>query len=86
MYGLLLVILLLGYGLVEVPRQLWRKSRLRTALNHLYFNTVSLYEELLDSEGQIEETMAQVKQWEQNVGPEDPWYPYIQELVVEVPL
>lgn len=36
-YGLLFIILLLGHGLVQVPRQLWETSFIDRELQRLYF-------------------------------------------------
>ena len=36
-WGLFLLVLLLGYGLVEVPRSLWHKSQTTLHLNRIYF-------------------------------------------------
>lgn len=43
-YGLLFIILLLGQGLIQVPRQLWETSFDDTELQRLYFNATQVCE------------------------------------------
>lgn len=41
-YGLLFIILLLGQGLIQVPRQLWETSFNDKELQRLYFNATQV--------------------------------------------
>lgn len=41
-YGLLFIILLLGQGLIQVPRQLWETSFNDMELQRLYFNATQV--------------------------------------------
>lgn len=43
-YGLLFIILLLGQGLIQVPRQLWETSFNDTELQRLYFKATQVCE------------------------------------------
>lgn len=42
-YGLLFIILLLGQGLIQVPRQLWETSFNDMELQRLYFNATQVW-------------------------------------------
>lgn len=42
-YGLLFIILLLGQGLIQVPRQLWETSFNDKELQRLYFNATQVH-------------------------------------------
>lgn len=48
-YGMLLIVVMLGYGLVEAPRALWIKSDPRRALTRLEFRAPDLEENLFDA-------------------------------------
>jgi len=61
LWGLLLSILLLGYGLVEVPRKLWRSSNVGTRMNYLLYKTATAHEQLGDARDTLDETLALYK-------------------------
>merc|ERR1719285_1225999 len=65
LWGLLLSILLLGYGLVEVPRKLWRSSDLTTRMDFLLYKIASVHEQHADARDQLDETLALYKKAEQ---------------------
>lgn len=54
-WGLLILALLLGYGLVEVPRTLWYASRRKYTLNHCYFKAAKLYSDMSDANEKLNE-------------------------------
>lgn len=49
-WGLFLVIMFMGYGLVAVPRRLWFTGNPQKHLNQLYGNASRVKEECMDSE------------------------------------
>jgi hypothetical protein len=54
-WGLLLVIIFMGYGLVSVPRNLWYSGNYVRHLHQLYANASRLKEECMDSELEFNE-------------------------------
>lgn len=48
-WGLLILAVLLGYGLVEVPRGMFLSSLRRYTLNHCYFRAAKLYIDMAES-------------------------------------
>ena len=56
-WGLLLLVLLMGYGLVEIPRTAWNYARLDYKLAHGYFKISKLSVEKEDSEEQLADTL-----------------------------
>ncbi len=54
-WGLLILTLLLGYGLVEVPRSLWNTTRRRHTMNHCYFKAAKLYTDLAEADDNLKE-------------------------------
>ena len=56
-WGLLILTLLLGYGLVEVPRTLFNASRRRYSLNHCYFKAAKLYTDMADVNDKLGEVV-----------------------------
>jgi len=60
-WGLTLLVLMLGYGLVEVPRTLWNSSKRGYSLNQAYFKISKLWGERSDAEGTLEEVLVSVE-------------------------
>jgi hypothetical protein len=54
-WGLTLLVLLLGYGLVEVPRNLWLRSKPGWVLEHDYFQASKLAVEKSEAEEEVED-------------------------------
>lgn len=59
-WGLFLLVFMMGYGLVEVPRILWRSSQRGYSLNQAYFKISKLFGERNDAEGNLEEVLVSV--------------------------
>lgn len=56
-WGLFLLVLLLGYGLVEIPRSYWSASRHGHLLVKTYFKAAKLMTEKADAEENLEDVM-----------------------------
>lgn len=56
-WGLFLLVLLLGYGLVEIPRSYWNSSRHGHLLVKTYFKASKLMTEKADAEENLEDVM-----------------------------
>ncbi|CAO3648848.1 unnamed protein product [Cunninghamella blakesleeana] len=54
-WGLFLVIMFMGYGLVSVPRTLWNSGNIRKRLDELYIKAPRVKEECIDSELEFNE-------------------------------
>merc|ERR1719228_1927292 len=60
-WGLTLLVFMMGYGLVEVPRTLWNSSKRGYSLNQAYFKVSKLWGEKNDAEGTLEEVLVSVE-------------------------
>lgn len=56
-WGLFLLVLLLGYGLVEIPRSYWNASQHGHMLIKTYFKASKLMTEKADAEESLEDVM-----------------------------
>ena len=56
-WGLFVLVLMLGYGLVEVPRTLWNRSQRGHQLTHAYFKVSKLMSEKSDAEETLEDVL-----------------------------
>lgn len=59
-WGLFLVILLMGYGVVAIPRLLWWRGDLESTLKYLQFNTSVLHTSLSDTKHELVELAKQI--------------------------
>lgn len=84
-WGLLLLLLLLGYGLVEIPRSLWRSAHYRTRLDRCRFEIVAARKKLLDARDGLAESVGTLKRYTEKVGRQDPFWHLIEQIVSEVP-
>lgn len=56
-WGLFLLVLLLGYALVEVPRSLWNSSKSGYVLNYSYFKAAKLSSEKCEAEETVDDIL-----------------------------
>lgn len=56
-----MLVFMMGYGLVEVPRVLWHSSKRGYSLNQAYFKISKLWGEKNDAEGSLEEVLVSVQ-------------------------
>ncbi|KAM8960991.1 G-protein coupled receptor-associated protein LMBRD2 isoform 1-T1 [Pelodytes ibericus] len=60
-WGLFLLVLLLGYGLVEIPRSHWKGAKKGYLLMKTYFKAAKLMTEKADAEENLEDAMEEVR-------------------------
>ena len=60
-WGLLLLVLLIGYGLVELPRNAWNMSQPNLRLEQTYFRIAKLSTDKEDAEEELSECLTEVK-------------------------
>jgi hypothetical protein len=61
-WGLFLLILLLGFGLIDFPRTMWLKSDYNLHLKQSYFQLARLHIEKCEAEEELEDLVAEIKQ------------------------
>uniref|UniRef100_A0A8C6USE1 LMBR1 domain containing 2b n=1 Tax=Neogobius melanostomus TaxID=47308 RepID=A0A8C6USE1_9GOBI len=66
-WGLFLLVLLLGYGLVEIPRSYWNGSRHGHMLIKTYFKASKLMTEKADAEENLEDVMEEVRKVSESI-------------------
>lgn len=66
-WGLFLLVLLLGYGLVEIPRTYWLSSNQAYLLNKTYFKVAKMTTEKADAEENLANVMEEVSTVHQSV-------------------
>ncbi|KAH9364524.1 hypothetical protein HPB48_022765 [Haemaphysalis longicornis] len=61
-WGLFLLVLLLGHGLVEVPRGLWQRAQRGHALRRAYFRAAKLSLERAEAQERLDELLQEIQQ------------------------
>jgi len=56
-WGLCLLVLLLGYGLIDVPRSCWHSARMRQRLARTYFSLAKMSLERAEAEEALEDVL-----------------------------
>lgn len=84
-WGLLILALLLGYGLVEVPRTLFNASRRGYTLKHCYFKAAKLYMDMADADDKLKEVTDRVKKVSQSLKYNDPLRKYMDVIIGKFP-
>lgn len=66
-WGLFLLVLLLGYGLVEIPRSHWNGAKRGYLLMKTYFKAAKLMTEKADAEENLEDIMEEVRKVSESI-------------------
>ncbi|CAH0727923.1 unnamed protein product, partial [Brenthis ino] len=85
-WGLFLLILLLGYALVEVPRNLWNNSKKNYTLNYSYFKVAKLSTDKCEAEETMDEILESLNSVTAAVGPGHPLYRHVETIVQKLPI
>jgi hypothetical protein len=84
-YGLFLLFCLLSYGLVEIPKKLWRQRNRTMILRAMQFQAVGQLEELEKSKEELETTLKLVKAYQDAVGLDSSFKPFMDTILKKVP-
>ncbi|XP_047527375.1 LMBR1 domain-containing protein 2 homolog isoform X1 [Vanessa atalanta] len=85
-WGLFLLILLLGYSLVEVPRNLWNNSKKNYTLTYTYFKIAKLSTDKCEAEETVEEILESLNSITAAVGPGHPLHRHVETIVQKLPI
>ncbi|XP_071488144.1 G-protein coupled receptor-associated protein LMBRD2-like [Diadema antillarum] len=84
-WGLFLLVLLLGYGLVEVPRQYWMESKQGYLLHHTYFLLAKLSTEKSEAEENLEDILEDIRRASDAVRYNHPLRKHVNTVVSKCP-
>lgn len=85
-YGLILTICLMGYGLVDIPRYLFRKSNRIATLRYYSVMAYKYKEGIEKAKGDLLKTLKVVKTISDKVRDHDPYRPYLDIILRKCPL
>jgi len=85
LWGLFLIIVMLGYGLVAVPRSLWRAGNLEIRLKHAYFQASQIDETVEELHHKLHDVVHMIKLAAAAVHTESQLLPIVQTLIAKCP-
>ena len=84
-WGLCLVILTLGYGIVAIPKKVWRRSSVRSRLPKYYFDVGKARSKLDDAREDLLKTLRTLKSYDMYLDATDPFRKYVAAIIAEDP-
>lgn len=85
-WGLFLLVLLLGYALVEVPRKLWNNSNYSYVLNHAYFKAAKLSSDKAEAEESVDDVLESLQAMSLAVKSSHPLHPNLETILQKIPI
>ncbi|XP_072940519.1 LMBR1 domain-containing protein 2 homolog isoform X2 [Epargyreus clarus] len=85
-WGLFLLILLLGYALVEVPRNLWNNSKKNYTLTYSYFKIAKLSTDKCEAEETVDDILDSLNSVTAAVGPTHPLHRHVETIIQKLPI
>ncbi|XP_026290812.1 LMBR1 domain-containing protein 2 homolog isoform X2 [Frankliniella occidentalis] len=85
-WGLFLLVLLLGYALVEVPRSLWNASKKGYLLHYAYFHAAKLSCDKCEAQDAVDDVLETLKALSAAVRSNHPQYRNLETILQKVPI
>lgn len=76
-FGLLIMICLLGYGIVDIPRYLWQQADMKRSLTYIEFQAVKMDDAVNDSESALKEVLCDVQAYDEKVPADHALRPFV---------
>ncbi|CAG0886083.1 unnamed protein product [Cyprideis torosa] len=84
-WGLFLLVLLLGYGLVEVPHTVWQSTLRGHQLNQAYFKAVKLALEKQQAQEDVDDSLGVIQNLEEQISRTHPFRPQMEVILSKLP-
>ncbi|KAG5898796.1 hypothetical protein JTB14_011006 [Gonioctena quinquepunctata] len=85
-WGLFLLVLLLGYALVEVPRRLWEKSNHSLTLTQSYFKAAKLSSDKCEAEETVDDVLESLQAVSLAVRSDHPLHQHLETILQKIPV
>lgn len=80
-WGLTLLVLLLGYGLVELPRSCWHAANTQLRVKRLCFKMAKITMEKIEAEEELEDVLAEVSRVNNSMSPTNPLRKFLEVIL-----
>lgn len=84
-WGLIMQMLMLGFGLVDIPRYLWRRYDLSTTLKLYQYQAAKMSLEMAEASEKLEEVYEEVRSVAGRLPKEDPLRKYVSIILMKCP-
>mmetsp|Transcript_6882 Transcript_6882/g.17357 ORF Transcript_6882/g.17357 Transcript_6882/m.17357 type:complete len:785 (+) Transcript_6882:126-2480(+) len=84
-WGLFVLIMMMGYGLVQIPRKIWWSSNREMQLKRYQFNVVSLSQKLDTYRAKYNTVRQRIKAADESIHERDPFRPFVEQIIAELP-
>ncbi|XP_059178168.1 G-protein coupled receptor-associated protein LMBRD2-like [Physella acuta] len=84
-WGLFVLVLMLGYGLVDVPRSLWNKSKRGYMLSNTYFKIAKLSTEKTEAEEALEDVLEETRRAAEKIRYNHPLRKHMDTILTKCP-
>ncbi|KAK7100923.1 G-protein coupled receptor-associated protein LMBRD2-like [Littorina saxatilis] len=84
-WGLFVLVLMLGYGLVEVPRSMWNNSKRGHKLSITYFKIAKLSTEKTEAEEALEDVLEEIRRCADKIRYNSPLRPHMDTVLAKCP-
>ncbi|KAL5016235.1 hypothetical protein ScPMuIL_005824 [Solemya velum] len=84
-WGLFVLVLMLGYGLVEVPRNMWNSSKRGMLLGRSWFKVSKLSTEKTEAEENLEDILEEIKRASDNIRYNHPLRKHMDTILFKCP-
>ncbi|XP_029167240.1 LMBR1 domain-containing protein 2 homolog [Nylanderia fulva] len=84
-WGLFLLVLLLGYALVEIPRGLWKRSKPGYTLNYSYFKIAKLSLDKCEAEETVDDILESLQIATISIRPGHPFHCNLETILQKIP-
>ncbi|KAF9431336.1 LMBR1 domain-containing protein 2 [Entomortierella beljakovae] len=84
-YGLVLVVIFMGYGMVDIPRRLWHKGDNSRELRRISFQASVVKDKKQDTEDEVHNVARELSVVCHKVQLSDPLRPYVDKMVQDFP-
>eukprot|EP00008_Paramoeba_atlantica_P004175 CAMPEP_0201478460 /NCGR_PEP_ID=MMETSP0151_2-20130828/3291_1 /ASSEMBLY_ACC=CAM_ASM_000257 /TAXON_ID=200890 /ORGANISM="Paramoeba atlantica, Strain 621/1 / CCAP 1560/9" /LENGTH=806 /DNA_ID=CAMNT_0047859541 /DNA_START=229 /DNA_END=2649 /DNA_ORIENTATION=- len=79
--GLLILVMLLGFGLIKVPEKIWRKASRKIMIKRCRYKAITLFDKMEEASKTLDATVKLVKQAATEIHERHPYRPYINQIV-----
>lgn len=84
-WGLFVLVLMLGYGLVEVPRSMWNNAKRGHKLSGTYFKIAKLSTEKTEAEESLEDVLEEIRRCAEKIRYNHPLRPHMDTVLAKCP-
>ncbi|KAK7508228.1 hypothetical protein BaRGS_00000467 [Batillaria attramentaria] len=84
-WGLFVLVLMLGYGLVEVPRSMWNNAKRGHKLSGTYFKIAKLSTEKTEAEEALEDVLEEIRRCAEKIRYNHPLRPHMDTVLAKCP-